>query len=146
MQRQQRLLKLCILLLMPVGVIAAMGALAGTFWFYASGVRYLSSANAPSGHFRAIIFKSRDQNECGESARTDITFVVVERHTWFVKTGEFTPFCVFAEAASGLSIHWSGPNELSIVCPNCTEENSTFYDGNWGQAAFRLTTAIGAPP
>jgi nucleoside-diphosphate kinase len=65
---------------------------------------------------------------------------------WFLKTGEFSPFCVSSEAASRLTVQWSGPNQLSIFCPKCTEENFDFCDGNWGEVTFQLTTAAGVPP
>jgi hypothetical protein len=46
MPRKQRFLKFCILLMMPVAVIAALSAFAGTFWYQFSGVKYLSAINS----------------------------------------------------------------------------------------------------
>src|ERR1700761_5317072 len=55
MPKEQRLLKLCILLFTPITTVAAMGALAGTLWFGFSGEQYLAAVNAPSGRFRAVV-------------------------------------------------------------------------------------------
>jgi hypothetical protein len=140
MPKKQRLLKLCILLFTPIATLAAMGTLAGTIWFGLSGERYLGVVNAPSGRFRAIIVHERDSRDCGQSGST---YVTVERRIWLVKTGTFTPFCVSNDSVNGLSLHWSGNDDLSITCPKCRDENFWFYDGNWGAVSFRLTTAAG---
>jgi hypothetical protein len=137
MPKEQRLLKLCILFFTPVATLAAMGTLAGTIWFGLSGERYLSAVNAPSGQFRAILVHERDSRDCGQSGST---YVTVERRMGFVKTGAFTPFCVSDDSTDGLTIQWSGNNELSITCPKCRNENFWFYDGNWGTVSFRFAT------
>ena len=138
MPREQRLLKFCILLMMPLAVIAAFGAFAGTFWFSFSGEKYLSAVNSPSGHFRAVLVEERD-SRCGDAGSTESSiFLKLERRVSLLKTGEFTPFYAAKSAAAGLSMRWSGPNQLFIDCPKCTEESFDFYGGNWGEATFQL--------
>jgi hypothetical protein len=138
MPKRQRLLKLSILLLAPIAVIAARGTYAGTFWFYTSGEKYLASASSPSGQFRLVLAEERD-GRCGDAGVTENgIFLKLERRAWLLKTGEFTPFCVVKDAADGLTVRWSGANELSISCPRCAGTIYEFYGGNWGQATFRL--------
>ena len=135
MPRHQSFLKFLILCYMPFGVVAGIGAYAGTFWYLFSGEKYLAAADAPSGHFRALIVRVRDNHDCGASGGT---FVVIERKIGFLKTGELSVFCAADEAADGLGVQWSGPSELSINCPRCTEGEFHFYNGRWGEFTFRL--------
>ena len=140
MPKKQRLLKLFILLFTPIATLAARGTLAGTIWFGLSGERYLGAINAPSGQFRAVIVQERDSHDCGQSGNT---FITVERKVWFIKTGTFTPFCVGNDFADGLSMRWSGKNDLTITCPKCSGDNFWFDDENWGGVAFKLSTETG---
>jgi len=143
MPRQQRFLKFCLLLFMPIGVIAAVGAFAGTFWYNFSGEKYLNAVSSPSGKFRAVLVEERD-NHCVEdgSITRNSVFLKLERKSWLLKTGEFVPFCATKDAAAGLSIHWSGADELSIDCPGCGDQNFEFYDRTWGEASFRLNVGV----
>jgi hypothetical protein len=135
MPQNQRLLKLLILCFMPIGVIAGTGAIAGTFWYYFAGTKYLAASTSPSGHYRALITTERDRQDCGFSRAK---FVTIERRTAFVKTGEMPLFCVSDDGAAGLSLRWSAPNELTIDCPQCENGTFRFYNGNWGDFSYRL--------
>jgi len=142
MPRQQRLLKLCILLMMPVAVIASLGAYAGTFWYFFSGERYLSAAGSPSGHFRAVLVEERDSRCEDDRGSANSTFLKVERRAAFLKTGEVVPFCVAGDSTDGLTVRWSGPSELTIDCPKCTDGKFGFSTSIWGEATFKLELPV----
>jgi hypothetical protein len=114
-----------------VGVVGGVGALAGTLWYYFSGTKYLMASSSPSRQYRALITKERDQTDCGGSGST---FVVVERKTGFIKSGEMPLFCVSDEGARDLKIQWSGPSD----CPQCGNGTFRFYNGRLGDFTFRL--------
>lgn len=135
MPRRQRFLKLLILCFMPVGIIGGIGAIAGTFWFYFSGTKYLASATSPDGRYRALIVEERDSDDCGGAGSI---LVVAQRKISFLKTGELAIFCVSHSGAGDLSIRWSGSNELTIDCPQCVNGTFRFYNGGWGDFSFRL--------
>jgi len=135
MPRQQRLLKILILCFMPIGVIGGVGALAGTLWYYFSATQYLMASSSPSGRYRALLTKERDQTDCGGSGGT---FVVVERTRGLIKSGEMPLFCVSDEGARDLKVRWSGLDELTIDCPHCENGTFRFYNGRWGDFTFRL--------
>jgi hypothetical protein len=140
---KQRFLKLGILLITPFSILAAFGAFTANAWLSFSSEQYRSAANSPSGHFRAVLAEEH-ATRCEEKERgwTHSFFLKVERRAWFVKTGEFVPFCVAGDSAAGLSMRWSGPNELTIECPNCADERFEFYSGNWGEATFRMKIPV----
>jgi hypothetical protein len=135
MPRRQQLLKVLILCYMPIGIIGAAGALAGTMWYYFSATKYLAAATSPDNRYRALIVEERDRTDCGDS-RSRI--VVVQRKAGFIKTGEISLFCVSSEGAGNLSLRWSGSNELTIECPHCEDGSFRFYNGRWGDFSFRL--------
>ena len=138
MPRSQRLLKFCILLTMPVTVIAAMGSLAGTYWFAFSGERQLSAMNSPSGHFRAVWVSERDARCVEQTKAPRDMFLKIERRYGLIKTGEFVPFCVSGDQVEGLTMRWTGNNELTVECSGCQRNRFAFYEGNWGDATFHL--------
>jgi hypothetical protein len=135
MPRQQGVLKLLILCFMPFGVVGAVGALAGTIWYFFSADSYLAEATSPSHQYRALIVRERDRDDCGFA---DSKIIVVERKTGILKTGELPLFCVSKEGSESLNIRWSGLNELTIDCPHCGDGSFRFYDGRWGDFSFRL--------
>jgi len=135
MPRQQRLLKLLILCYMPLGVIAGIGAYAGTLWYFFDGTKYLASSNSPSRRYRAVLVSQRDGEDCGAPDQKEI---VIERRIGILRTGELALFCVDEQTSEGLSLRWTGPDELTIRCPNCEEGSFRFYNGRWGRFTYRL--------
>jgi len=120
---------------MPIGVIGAVGALAGTFWYYFSAEEYLAATTSPGDRYRALIVSERERDDCGASGSK---IVVVQRKTGFFKTGEMPVFCVSENGSNNLNIRWSGSTELTIDCPHCEDGSFRLYNGRWGDFSFRL--------
>ena len=135
MRGKQRLLKFAILLWMPVLVIAAAGAYAGTFWYFYRGTTILATSDSSDGDYRAIILYERDGHECGEMGDT---FVVLQRRRGVLKTAESAPFCADSTAADGLSIRWSGEAQLTISCPHCSDGKFDLSSGGQRTISLRL--------
>jgi hypothetical protein len=133
MARKQAALKLAILLMAPVSTLAALGAYAGTFWFYFSQQKFRSASTSPSKRFRVVVVERLGDDGCGSSKST---FVVVERRFGVFKTGEFAAFCL-GDDAGNLSLKWTGPDELTIDCLNCPATEFQMYGSRWGRATFR---------
>jgi len=131
---RQRFLKILIICYAPLGIVAGIGAYAGTFWFYFSQTKYLSSANSPSGRYRALLLEEKDSAEC----KDDDKAILIERRAGIFKTGELPLFCVRDTNARDLDFQWSGPSELTIDCPNCEPGTFEYYNGKWGEFSFRL--------
>jgi hypothetical protein len=131
MPKNRKIVKLAILLIAPFSVIAALGAYAGTFWFYFSQEKWVAASTSPSARFRALTV-----TETGGCGSRKSTFVVIERRLGILKTGEFTAFCL-ADDAGDMQIHWTGPDELTISCLNCSRTKYEMYGPRWGRATFR---------
>src|ERR1700760_3086723 len=93
MTRAQRVVRLIIRLLMPVCVLGATGAIAGSIAMSFEQSRDVSTLFSPTREYGATLVSASQSCVEGRFAKTS-TLVYVERRWGFVKTGAFTPFCV----------------------------------------------------
>jgi len=82
-------------------------------------------------HYRATLVQSATSGGCRGPTSS---FVVVEHQSFFLKTGEFTPFCLNG-MPDHITLHWNDVSTLAIECRGC-EANYSYADRNWGKLRF----------
>jgi hypothetical protein len=80
--------------------------------------------------------EERDTRCENDRGRANSVFLKIERRAWLVKTGEFIPFCVAGDSADGTSMHWSGPNELTIDARTARMKSSSSTTANGEKPPF----------
>jgi len=131
--REQRGLKLLILLMLPVMTLAGFGGFASILMLGLNPGRTVSAAWSPDGVYRARVMEVYGATQgCGGST----SYVVfVERRWSYIKTGSVTPFC-FIGASSQVAVSWTDSATLSIACTGCSKQTAYAYDQNWGRLHF----------
>jgi hypothetical protein len=134
MTRAQRVVRLIIQVLMPVGVLGAAGAIAGSIAMSFEQSRDVSTLLSPTREYGATLVSASQSCVQGRFARTS-TLVYVERRWGFIKTGSFTPFCVENEP-SHVQLAWQDDRTLRIECHGCDPDEYFVSDTNWGKLRF----------
>jgi hypothetical protein len=134
MTRAQRFVRLVIRVLMPLAVLGATGAIAGTLLFNFEQSRDVSTLLSPSREYGATLVCESRSCVDGRFANRSTT-VYVERRWGVVKTGVFAPFCVNGEA-SHVKVAWQDDRTLRIECHGCDPEDYSVADTNWGKLRF----------
>jgi len=124
--RDQKVLKFFIRLLMPVLTLGGFGGVWGLVLVGMNQQKIVSGIWSPDKHYRASIVKT-SSDDCR-------AFVLVERQSLFLKTGEFSPFC-FAGPPDRVSLQWKDARTLQIECSGC-EGNYGYTDEKWGNLTF----------
>ena len=134
MTRAQRIVRLIIRILMPLAVLGATGAIAGTLLFNFEQSRDVSTLLSPSHEYGATVVSQGRSCVDGGLANQSTT-VLVERRWWVVKTGSFAPFCVDREP-SRVQVAWQDEKTLRIECHGCDPADYFVADTNWGKLRF----------
>jgi hypothetical protein len=141
MTRAQRVVRLIIRILMPLGVLGATGAIAGTLLFNFEQSRDVSTVFSPTREYAATLVSANQP--CGtEHFANRSTTVYVERRWGIVKTGLFAPFCVDSEP-SHVQLAWQDDRTLRIECHGCNPDEYFVSDTNWGK--LRLAYDLDGP-
>jgi hypothetical protein len=119
---------------MPLAVLGATGAIAGTLLFNFEQSRDVSTLLSPDRDYGAtLVSQMRSCAEGGLSNQS--TTVYVERRWGIVKTGMFAPFCVDREP-SRVRVAWQNDRTLRIECHGCDPADYFVADTNWGKLRF----------
>ncbi len=131
--REERVLKLFILLMLPLMTLAGFGGFASVLMLGLNPGKTVSAAWSPDGAYRGRVMEVYGTTQgCGGST----SYVVfVERRWGYIKTGQVEPFC-FVGSPSQLAVEWKDSKTLSIACTGCEEESTYAYDLNWGRLHF----------
>jgi len=131
--REQRGLKLFILLMLPVMTLAGFSGFASILMLGLNPGKTVNATWSPDGAYRARVMEVYGATEgCGGST----SYVVfVERRWGYIKTGSVTPSC-FIGSSSQIAVGWTDSTTLSIACTGCREETTYTYDQNWGRLHF----------
>jgi hypothetical protein len=134
-QREQKVLKLFILLMLPVVTLAGFGGFASILMLGLNPGKTVSATWSPDGSYRARVMEVYGAAQgCGNST----SYVVfVERRWNYIKTGSVTPFC-FIGSSSQIAVSWTDSTTLSIACTGCNEDSTYTYDQNWGRLHFQF--------
>ena len=127
----QRLLKLCHRVMLPLLTLGGFGAVWGLVRVAASDQVVEDAVWSPGGHYRAGIVQVYGSNGCGAS---NSSVVLVERRSFFIRTGQFVPFCLDGPS-SKIAIHWQDARTLAIECNQCNQ-SYVFTDQDWGKLHF----------
>jgi hypothetical protein len=136
MSRAQRVVRLIIRLLMPVCVLGATGAIAGSIAMSFEQSRDVSTLFSPTREYGATLVSASQSCVEGRFVKTS-TLVYVERRWGFVKTGSFTPFCVENEP-SHVQLAWQDDRTLRIECHGCDPDEYFCVGHELGQGAICL--------
>jgi len=117
--------------MLPVFALGGFGGIWGLVLVGMNQAKIVSAVWSQDKHYRATIVQSTASSGCGGATGT---FVVVERQTFFLKTGEFTPFCLNG-TPDHITLHWKDASTLAIECRGC-EGNYSYADRNWGRLRF----------
>jgi len=131
--REQRGLKLVILLMLPVMTLAGFGGFASFLMIGLNPGKTFSAAWSPNGAYRARVMEAYGPTQGCASSTSYVVFV--ERRWGYIKTGSVTPFC-FIGSSSQVAVSWTDSTTLSIACTGCSEETAYAYDQNWGRLHF----------
>ena len=133
--RQQRVLKLFILLMLPVVTLAGFSGFASLLMIVLNPGETVSATWSPDGTYRARVMEAFGSTQgCGTS-KSYVVFV--ERRWGYFKTGQIEPFC-FIGAPSQLAVVWTSSTALSIACTGCDPESVYSYDHNWSRLHFQF--------
>ncbi len=131
MAREQKVLKFFIRLMLPIFFLGGFGGFWSLFLIGMNQTKTVGEAWSADRHYRASVVVWNASGGCGD--RTS-SYVIVERQTLHVQTGEFTPFCLDG-APDRISIHWLDTNTLAIDCAGC-EGSYDYAEENWGKLRF----------
>jgi len=131
--REQRVLKLFILLMMPVMTLAGFGGFASFLMIGLDQDKTVSAAWSPDGAYRARVMEVYGATRgCGSPT----SYIVLVESRWgYIKTGQVEPFC-FVGSPSQLTVEWEGSKTLHIACTACDEGGMYTYAQNWGRLHF----------
>lgn len=119
---------------MPLAVLGATGAIAGTLFYNFEQLRDTLTLLSPNHEYGATLVSVSGSCEDGRFVNRSTT-VYVERRWGVVKTGSFAPFCVDSEP-SHVRVAWQDDRTLRIECHGCNRDDYFVADTNWGKLRF----------
>jgi hypothetical protein len=117
--------------MLPVFTLGGFGGVWGLVLVGMNQEKIVSGVWSPDRHYRASIVQSTASDGCGSAVSS---YVFVERQSFHIKTGEYTPFCV-DEPPDHIAVSWRDSATLTIECRGC-EGNYGYADENWGSLHF----------